>query len=54
MWSVDVVATYLYALKFIAITVAVLILISGARRPGHRRRLLGAASLAGDDRLPRT
>jgi len=28
MWSVDVVATYLYALKFIAITVAVLILIS--------------------------
>jgi bacteriophage N4 adsorption protein B len=29
MWSVDVVATYLYALKFIAITLAVLILISG-------------------------
>ena len=28
MWSVDVVATYLYALKFIAITVAVAILIS--------------------------
>jgi bacteriophage N4 adsorption protein B len=29
MWSVDVFATYLYGLKFIAITLAVLILISG-------------------------
>jgi bacteriophage N4 adsorption protein B len=29
MWSVDVFATYLYALKFIAITLAVIILISG-------------------------
>ena len=29
MWLVDAVATYLYALKFIAITLAVLILISG-------------------------
>jgi adsorption protein B len=29
MWLVDVFATYLYALKFIAITLAVLILISG-------------------------
>jgi len=29
MWSVDVFATYLYGLKFIAVTLAVLILISG-------------------------
>ena len=29
MWLVDLFATYLYALKFIAITVAVLMLISG-------------------------
>jgi adsorption protein B len=29
MWWVDVIATYLYALKFITIALAVLILISG-------------------------
>jgi bacteriophage N4 adsorption protein B len=29
MWSVDIFATYLYGLKFIAITLAVLILVSG-------------------------
>jgi adsorption protein B len=44
MWSVDVFATYLYGLKLIAISLAIIILISGIDDLVIDRRLLGAAA----------